>query len=361
MVDSLLERMNRKRQELLSSNASSESIASDTQAPPPKTITAADVMRNQMSAASIDTSVRFIDLDLIDVEEQVREDFDDAYILDLACEFALDPTHQPQNPVTLFERENGRYLLDTGENRTRAMRYAREHREEFGVTDPTAFTAIRATIRGPEPTQLKRTQSQVKENVLQKNLNMLELGKGLLQFFGDNPDASQAEAAAWCGFRNQESGRVKVNTALKLMRCDTDLLERVKQKDLSVQRALEIQDARTREQQMEKLSPEKEIPAPKAGTSKDDTGGAVATPPPEKGEGAKPKRSKLLEAAPKKQMTVTVPLERALQIGQLVNWIATQKGLEPLVLGATPGRKEAMAFINSSLIDEIVETINKVD
>lgn len=361
MAGSLIEKMERKRQELLGAHKNETETARKASAvePPPRTTTAAEVMRNQMNAASIDTSVRFVDLDLIDVEEQVRDDFDEEYIKDLACDFAISPTLQPNKPITLFERGNGRFLLDTGENRFRAMRYAREHRLELQIQDVTAFTTIRATIKGPEPSLLERTQSQVKENVLSKNLNMLELGKALLRYFNDNPSASQSEAADWCGFRNSGSGRVKVNTALKLMKCDEDLKARVSTRDLSVQRALEIQEARIHEKQQAPILVAAGDVSPPTATT--DTGAAAAKPSPGKGAGSKPTRSQVLETAPKKQVTVAVSLEKTLQIGEVLNWIGQQKGLGTIDIGTTPGRKDAMAILNSELLDAITNFIKNAD
>ena len=186
-MSSLLDKMiEKKRQAALQSSASatpSDNNASNPQepavgAPPPRTATAADIMRKQMESASIDQSVRFIDLDLIDVEAQVREEFDMDYIMDLATDFALSPSKQPDQPITVFSRANGRYLLSRGENRLRAMKFARDNRDALGSQDPTDFTSIRATIAGPEPdTQIEKTQVQVKENVLRDGLKLPELGK----------------------------------------------------------------------------------------------------------------------------------------------------------------------------------------
>ena len=364
-MSSLLDKMiEKKRQAALQSSASaspSDNNASNPQepavgAPPPRTATAADIMRKQMESASIDQSVRFIDLDLIDVEAQVREEFDMDYIMDLATDFALSPSKQPDQPITVFSRANGRYLLSRGENRLRAMKFARDNRDALGSQDPTDFTSIRATIAGPEPdTQIEKTQVQVKENVLRDGLKLPELGKALLTFFEENPNATQSDAAAWCGFRNQASGRVKVNNALKLMKCDSDLIERVRKKQLSAEKAFAIQEAREAEKNTHDIQSELSTSALTA-VATTDTGGEAA-PVPEKVKPQKGKRIAALENAPKKQVTVAIPLERVLQVGELVNWIAKQKGMEPISFGSSVGRKEAMTILNHPLFDSILESI----
>lgn len=209
----------------------------------------ADVLTAQADAARVDKSVLFIDLELIDVEAQVREDFNQDYIEDLATDFALAATHQPNQPITVWKRANGRYLLDDGENRYRAMKFAGEHRNELGVSDLAAFTTIRATVRGEEPSKLDRIQAQAKANLMRDQLNDVEVGKAAQLYLQEHPDARQEDIARWLGFSKVASGRVKVANALKLLStCDADLIQQVGKGELSVKNAFKVQDERAKEQ-----------------------------------------------------------------------------------------------------------------
>ena len=199
--------------------------------------------------ANSDTSVILIDLDLIDVEAQIRQEFDQGYIEDLASDFAANPTRQPNQPVTVWKREGGRYLLDDGENRFRAMHFAKSHRKELCIEDITAFTTIRATVRTDEPNKLDRIQSQCKANLLRDDLSPIEIADAAQLYLEENPSGTQAEIAKWLGFQKLSSGRVKVSNSLKLVnKCDADLVESVRVGEISMTTAFDIQDARRREQ-----------------------------------------------------------------------------------------------------------------
>lgn len=78
--------------------------------------TSAKVIEEQLSAEVQDSSVIMAPLDQIDVEEQLRDKFDPEHIRNLAHDFAASERKQPDNPITLWRRKNGRYLVDTGEN-----------------------------------------------------------------------------------------------------------------------------------------------------------------------------------------------------------------------------------------------------
>ena len=307
--------------------------------PPRRTESSGELLRQQMNAANIDQSVRYVDIELIDIEEQVRTSFDLEYIQDLAIDFTLNDTHpfQPKSPITLFERPNGRFLLDTGENRVRAVKYGRENREELGINDVTAFTQIRASIIGPEPEKIKRIQSQVKENILRDDLNYVELGRALELFFKENPDATQAQAAEWCGFKNANSGRVKVNTALKLMKLDDDLVEQVAKDDLAVQRAFAEQEQRTQSKASANLANQQLAT---------NTSATPSTKPAAK----KPKA--------KKQQTISLPMEIGVELIQLINWAAKKEGLDELTLKNSPSRKDVMDAINSDELKELMKRIS---
>ncbi|MDX1694891.1 MAG: hypothetical protein R3208_14085 [Ketobacteraceae bacterium] len=307
--------------------------------PPRKTESSGALLRQQMNAANIDQSVRYVDIELIDIEEQVRTSFDLDYIQDLAIDFTLNEAHpfQPKSPITLYERPNGRFLLDTGENRVRAVKYGRDNREALGVNDVTAFTQIRASIIGPEPEKIKRVQSQVKENILRDDLNYVELGRALEMFFQENPNATQAQAAEWCGFKNANSGRVKVNTALKLMKLDQDLIDQVAADELAVQRAFAEQEQRTQTQASGNLVDSLQDAS--------DTNSAPSKPAPKK-------------AKPKKQQTISLPLEVGVELISLINWAAKKEGLDEFSLKKSPSRKDVMDAINSDELKELMKRIS---
>ena len=305
--------------------------------PPRQTESSGSLLRQQMEAAAIDQTVRYIDIERIDIEAQVRTDFDEEYIQDLAIDFALNEAHpyQPKNPVTIYERANGRFLLDTGENRMRAIRYGQAHREELGVNDVTAFTQVRASVIGPEPEKIKRVQSQVKENILRDELNYAELGNALKLFFTENPSATQTQAAEWCGFQNSNSGRVKVNKALKLMKLDQDLIDQVANDKIAVDSAITEQAQRTQQQ------------ATATFVDNQQEAESVVTQPAVKT--AKPKHAK--------QQTISIPLDKGVELIQLMNWAANQASLEAVPLKKSPNRKEIMEALKGDLLDKLIERI----
>ena len=215
-------------------------------------------------AMQSDEMVQLIDLALIDIESQIRTCFDDNYIVDLALDFVASGLMQPKQPITVFQRNNGRYLLDAGENRIRAMRYAASQREAMGVKDTAAFTAIRATVLGLEPDKLSRLQSQARENLLHDALNDIDLARAVKQFLDATPGATHTDAANWLGFVNVKSGRVRVHNALKLLQCDDDLVDAVRAGKLAASRALTMQTERNAQSAAESTSSSATSVRPKA-------------------------------------------------------------------------------------------------
>ena len=258
--------------------------------------------------ANTDTSVILIDLDLIDVEAQIRQEFDQNYIEDLASDFAANPTKQPNQPVTVWKREGGRYLLDDGENRFRAMHFAKSHRKELGIEDITAFTTIRATVRTDEPNKLDRIQSQCKANLLRDDLSPVEIANAAQLYLEENSSGTHAEIAKWLGFQKLSSGRVKVSNSLKLVnKCDADLVESVRVGEISMGTAFEVQDARRREQ---------------SAAFKNSDGKAT------NGEGSKAKAKLDKAKSGKKSVKVSIDLEALKTAAQIIKIIAVQHETE---------------------------------
>ncbi len=298
--------------------------------PPPRSQSSAEIMREQSQLANVDKSVQFVDVDLIDVETQVRKKFDQDYIRDLCLDFIAndEAPFQPEQPVTLYARGNGRYLLEAGENRLRAVLFGRENKEALGITDPTAFTIIRATIKSNVPAALKKTQKQVKENVLRSDLTYAELAQALVQFFKEHPKATQADAVEWCGFRNANSGRVKVNKALKLLECDKDLQAAVANDELSIAKAFEQQELR-----------KKEVTQPE-----------VTDKPEEKPKAKKTPAKK----HQKTQSSISVSSDTLNDVLQVLGWAASQAGID-WAIPENPTRKEVLALLNSPELQALKE------
>jgi ParB-like chromosome segregation protein Spo0J len=350
---SLAERMRKKKEEQRNAGTSTaEPVAAPSpapkepetaEAPASKGDTPSEILRSQTADSNVDQSVQMVEVDLIDVEAQVRRRFNQEYIEDLATDFALDENNQPNQPITVWKRDNGRYLLDTGENRLRAMRFAAEHRKELGITDPTAFTTIRATIKGPEPGKLERLQSQTKENVLRDSLNDVELGYAAKAYLDENPNASQKQVAEWMGFRKLSSGRVRVSNALKLLRsCDKDLVEKVEAGELSTQNAFKVQDER-----------EKEKGAAQTGVGAGQGDDA--------GKGKSKADQTLARATSKKKSTnVSVPLDALKTACLVIGEIAEKQGVDLGVdLSKELDRKTAVQVIQQERLEALLAKLKK--
>lgn len=300
----------------------------------------ADVLQEQSQAARVDQSVQYINLELIDVEAQVREEFDQDYIEDLATDFAISPTKQPDQPVTVWARNNGRFLLADGENRFRAMMFAAENREALGVKDLSAFTAIRATIKEGEPNKLERIQAQAKANLLRDNLTDVEIGKAAALYLEMNKDASRGDVADWIGFRNRSSGRVRVTNALKLVNtCSADLIEQVAKGTLGTANAFKIQAERDKEER---------------GNNNDLSSDGAPT--------AAKKSSEMLSKATsgKNALTVSLPLESLKIAAEIIGLVAASNNVD-VDLGDPDDftRKSAAQVFKAEVLQKILNSMEK--
>jgi len=351
LADKLKQRQQQKSQTGSAQTVPTDNGAPETDAPAPPVVnakpSASSILTDQHEAARVDQSVQLIDLDLIDVEDQVRKDFDIGYIEDLAVDIATSENKQPNQPVTLWKRDNGRFLLDDGENRYRSMKFARENKTELGINDPVAFTFIRATIRGAEPSKLDRVQSQAKANLLRDNLNDVEIGRAAQMFLEENPDATQTVIAKWLGFQKTGSGRVKVANALKLMNeCDQDLIELVEKGELSIKKAFKVQDERKSEG------------AGESNDSEDSTGHGDSD---KKSPAKKSKADKTLEKAKsgKKATNLSVSMDALRLAAGIIVHVAKDKGVSVDVASLNNlDRKELLKVFDAEVLDEI---LNKLD
>lgn len=339
----LMEKMEARRKAREAQKTSADTADSDTSvtkgSPPPRSESSSTLLRQQLVAANQDKSVQYIDIDLIDVEDQVRKSFDQEHIEDLAIDFAANTSspYQPDQPISVY-RNGGRFLLSSGENRLRAVRWGRDHKAELGIDDVMAFTQIRATIiEGDMPDKLQREQRRVKENVMRNDLNDAELGRALLDFFKANPKATQADAVAWCGFQKANSGRVKVNRALKLMKLDADLIEQVSSNKLATDRAFKEQDLRRQQAQ-----------AP--GATKTEKTAAKAP-------ARTSKASNSIKA--RKSQTVELSLDQAHKAALLITELAQKHQLDFTAVTENSSRKEVLDLLNSPLLEELIKRIEQ--
>lgn len=227
-----------------SSTEKKPSVGPSQKTPPgidQRSIASAGISKRSPSEQSADAAgLRLIDLELIDIETQVRTRFNEHYIADLALDFLHSGLLQPKQPITVYQRSNGRYLLDSGENRVRAMRYGAAHLDAWNINDKSAFSHIRAIVLGAEPDKLGRLQSQARENLLRDDLNDIDLAHAVKLYLDSTPGATHSDAANWVGFVNLKSGRVRVHNALRLLKCDDDLINDVKAGKLAASRALQL-------------------------------------------------------------------------------------------------------------------------
>lgn len=316
-----------------------------------------DISLDETRDANTDPSVVLLDMDLIDIEEQVRREFDQDFIEDLACDFALSPNNQPNQPVTVWTRPNGRYLLDDGENRYRGMDFAAKNRKQLGIKDLTAFTTIRATVRGAEGNKLDRVQSQAKANLLRNQLTDVEIGNAARLYLEENPEATHTDVAKWLGFQKEGSARVKISNALKLLNnCDQDLINLVKVGDLGARKALKIQDERNTEQRDIKRLETQAINNPniEAPESVESTEEIVES------KAAKPKKSeKTLKKAVsrKKTTTVNIDVEALKTAAQLIHLLTDMHDIECTELEDEMDRKKLNSLFQTETLKEILDKI----
>lgn len=206
----------------------------------------ADVMRQESEDSRLDKSVRFLPLDAIRIEKQIRAvDYD--MVDDYARTIRESKTKQPINPITVYQDPDGHYILETGEHRLRAQML---NRDEHAGGDANAYQTIRATVNDTKRTPLERKQEQVRENLLRNELNPVELAVVVREFLDENPDATLAQAAAWAGFSSDKisTGRSTISRALKLLDSEqTDIIEAVASGDMPMSKAIKEVDRRDKD------------------------------------------------------------------------------------------------------------------
>jgi hypothetical protein len=252
-----------KNQKLDNSSNQNDELQTTPPPPPPKKTT--DVFAAQAEESSIDRSVKFIPLDLIDVEEQIRKNFDPQRIEDLALDFSSSPTKQPAQPITVWKKPDGRYLLNAGENRLRAMKLNRDQ------IDPVDYASIRASVEsGPAPESLViRNVHRAKENIMRDDLDWIELGVAVAALKKERPDLTQAQISEEFGFKNSSTGISKISKALKFLKekeTNPDVFDSVAAGEMSFNKATIV--VKEREKEKKTANQNRDSTAPKKSVEK---------------------------------------------------------------------------------------------
>lgn len=148
-----------------------------------------------------------IDMNLIDVEQQVRFNF--IGIKELALSIKSDGLQQP---ITVIQR-GARYLLDKGERRFRAHEY-------LGAITIMAIVLERVPPKGEMLT------GQLIENIQRDNLKPVEIGIALKKIMAEQPDLTKRDLATNLG--KSPSYITKHLACADLPDCIVGMLERVK-------------------------------------------------------------------------------------------------------------------------------------
>lgn len=126
----------------------------------------------EASLASIrhdDPDAVVIDIDLIDIHAQVRQEFDLQSLEALADDIAA---HGQDSPILVRPAGNSRYELVAGERRLRAKQIL-QRREP----DVSSHRYIRATLKALDDEQ--KTNRQLAENIQREDLKPLEIARAL--------------------------------------------------------------------------------------------------------------------------------------------------------------------------------------
>lgn len=269
--------------------------------------------RAEREAANQDNSVRYVDMKLIDKEDQTRKEFDQEYIESLAADFASVSSKQPDNPITLWEKPDGRFMLATGENRLFAM----EHNLN---TLGDEYISIRATIYAEAMPEnfFDREAVRLRENVKRKGYNDAELALSADLYKKEHPEASLADIAKWMQFPNIATGRNVISRCMKLLEADSDIFEQVRKGDLKLNAALNMIKAREKEAKLETQQEGYELEQELDGTAQDEEG---QPKPPVK----KPVTKKSDQiASGKKKVTYSITEDDANNVITIINHLGQQ-------------------------------------
>ena len=150
-----------------------------------------------------DTATRWIPLDRIRTRKQIREEFDEAELDELAASLS---EHGQQQACTVFwSDDDGGFVIVAGERRFRA------------ATKATGVETLKCAVLSEEPSEQEHLELQLVENVQRSDLSAIEEAKAY-QRFVDEFGFTQGQIAKRTG-KNQSS----VSRALKLMKLPEEI------------------------------------------------------------------------------------------------------------------------------------------
>lgn len=178
-----------------------------------------DPVDSRFEGTTRDSATKLIRVDRIIAKEQVRKDFGDGELQELA--HSLRTVGQQQNLLVYWSAEDDRYVIISGERRWRAAQIAQ-------------IETLRCTIHPHRPDEAELTELQFVENAIRTDLNPIEeaLSYKRLQ---DLKGYSANQLADRIG-KNQTT----ISRSLKLLTLPVDIQERVRKGDIPTSVAREI-------------------------------------------------------------------------------------------------------------------------
>jgi hypothetical protein len=175
-------------------------------------------------------------------------------------------------------------------------------------------------------------------------LKPVEIGRAALLFLEANPEASHTDVAKWLGFKNSNSGRVKVSESINLItRCDDDLIKLVEDKQLGLRKALKIRDERNREA-LHPSSSEVQLDI------EGDSDITEITTSPKK---AKKSEKLLKKSTGAKKVNISVGLETLIKTAKILELVASMNDMDCSVFEGELDRKAIMKIFDLDLLTDI--------
>jgi len=117
-----------------------------------------------------DDNKKMVNIPLKDIytEKQVRE-VDENTVLEYASSFRGSDTKQPMQPITVWQDEEGKYLVIMGEHRYRAQKH---NFENYGDEYSTIIAIVN---KGEKPENAKRRRMQLQENMMHRPMSDIEI------------------------------------------------------------------------------------------------------------------------------------------------------------------------------------------
>lgn len=145
------------------------------------------------------TKMVYIPLKDIYTEKQVRE-VDENTVLDYASSFRGSENKQPMQPITVWQNEEGRYLVIMGEHRYRAQKY---NFENYGDEYSTIIAIVN---KGEKPDNAKRRRMQLQENMLHRPMSDIEIAMVVREEMESGTFNTLKGAVEWLHLDGVETG-----------------------------------------------------------------------------------------------------------------------------------------------------------